>query len=398
MSSAVPASVVVKKPGRHAVSTGHPWLRSDSVTANEALADGEVVEILDQEGNWLARGIYNSQSHLKVRVYSRRRDQPLDQAFWTGRIREAVELRKRLGMLAPERACRLIFSESDRLSGLIVDQYADSLVVSLTAKATADRIEPIVAGLKEALADFPLQRIIVRTDSNMVRSEGMEPVDLVALGELPDQPVVIHENSLQYQVDLRDGQKTGFYLDQQWNRQLFSHLVSGRVLDVCCYTGGFAMAAAKAGCSQVTAVDTSLPVLEMAEANSQLNQLKIDFVKADCFDYLVHLKEQKATFDSIVLDPPKFAGRKNDVPSALRAYHRLNRDALDLLAPGGLLVTCSCSGRVTPEEFRHAVLGASRRAGRDVQILYFNGPSPDHPVLMACPETQYLKCLIARVY
>lgn len=396
-SSALP-SVVVKKPGRQAVLSGHPWLRTDSVVLGPGLEDGQAVDIVDQEGNWLARGIFNHASHIKVRVYTRDRSQPLDQSFWTQRIQAAVQLRRQLGLLDSHRACRLVFSESDLLSGLIVDQYADSLVVSLTAKAMAVRIPEIVDGLKSALHDFPLNRLIVRTDNNMIKSEGMEAVDQVAVGELPVEPVTIHEDQVQYGVDLRDGQKTGFYLDQQENRQRFARLASGRVLDICCYSGGFALSAASAGCTDVTAVDSSLPVLEMAEANAQRNGLSVDFVKADCFDYLTHLKQEQQQFDSIVLDPPKFAGRRNDVPAALRAYHRLNRGAMDLLRPGGLLFTCSCSGRVSPDEFRQAVLGASRRAGRSVQVLYYLGPSPDHPVLMSCPETQYLKCLIAKVF
>lgn len=398
MSTTSSATVVVKKPGRQALLSGHPWLRRDSLIASEDLVDGGVVEIVDEQGSWLGRGIYNPQSHLTVRVYTRTRNQQLDGDFWCQQIQQAVDLRRRLNRLHAGEACRLVFSESDLLSGLIVDQYAQSLMVSLTAKATAQRIDEIGEALRQAMGDFDLQRIVIRTDNNMLASEGMEAVDQVFLGDLPDEPVEILENDLTFQVDLRDGQKTGFYLDQRDNRKLFGQLARGRVLDVCCYSGGFALAAARGGADSVTAIDSSLPVLEMAEQNARRNGLEIDFVKADCFDYLEHLKQQNEKFDSIVLDPPKFAGRRNDVPSALRAYHRLNRHALELLKPGGLLFTCSCSGRVSAEAFRHAVLGASRRAGRQVQLLYQNGASPDHPVLLSCPETEYLKCIVARVY
>lgn len=392
--------IVTKEPGKHAVLNGHPWLRGQSIQSNSAdLTDGQEVEVVDRDGNFLARGIYNSSSYIKVRLYTRQAGQKLDEDFWRSRFKLAIDLRRDLQMLDPEGACRLVFSESDQLSGLIVDRYANHVVMSLTAQATQSRWQMLAKVLQETFSDFPLASLTVRTDPNMMGNEQMEAVDQTVGGVLPESPIEIVENALRFQVNIRDGQKTGFYLDQRYNRQRFAALAHGRVLDVCCYSGGFAIAAAASEkVTHVTAVDSSLPALELAQTHADLNQCReIDFVKADCFDYLTHLKQSGVKFDSIVLDPPKFAGRRQDVDSALNAYTRLNRLALEVINPGGLLVTCSCSGRVFPEEFVQAVTVAGRKAGRDLQVLFQSGASPDHPVLLSSPESQYLKCVFCRV-
>jgi len=395
------AVIVAKEPGRHAIQSGHPWLRSNSLQIPSApIEDGSEVDVVDRDGTWLARGFYNSNSFLKVRIYSRKPGQLLDDDFWRSRIQAALKLRRDLGLIKPTGACRLIFSESDQLSGLIIDQYAGHFVMSLTAKATQIRWKSIAKLFHECFTDFPIQALIVKTDANMVANEKMESTDAVEFGEFPSQPIEIIENDLKFQVSFSEGQKTGFYLDQQFNRKLFSELAFGKILDICCYSGGFSLSAAKGGRStSITAVDSSMSALEQAEIHAKINGFEdIDFVKADCFDYLTHLKSAGTKFDSIVLDPPKFAGRRQDARVAMNAYYRLNRLALDLINPGGLLLTCSCSGRVLPDEFVQAVTSAGRRTGRELQLLHQTGASPDHPVLLSCPETQYLKCLVIRVH
>lgn len=399
-TTALEKQVVVRPPGRHAVLSGHPWLRKNSLAAvGPATEPGDEVVIVDREGNRCGRGIYNGDSQLAVRVYSLDADRALEASFWQQRLSQAVELRRRLGLLTPAGACRLVYSESDRLSGLIVDQYADTLMISVTALAMFRRWSLIADWFRDQFREVPIRRILVRTDPNMLRQENMPEFQQVLMGEGSGWTVEVLENGLKFQVDPFSGQKTGFYLDQRVNRATLGQVARGRVLDVCCYTGGFALSAARnPEVTQVTAVDASLPALQQAEVHAGLNQLTgIDFVKADCFDFLTHLKQERQLFDTIVLDPPKFAGRQQEVAPALQAYQRLNRLAMEVLAPGGLLMTCSCSGRVLPEEFLQAVMLAARKAQREVQVLAQTGASPDHPVLLSCPETQYLKCLLCRV-
>jgi 23S rRNA (cytosine1962-C5)-methyltransferase len=392
--------VVVRPPGRQAVLAGHPWLRRNSIASTGGdLQSGDEVVILDREGSVCGRGLYNPDSQLSVRVYSRRANQVLDQAFWHERLSRAVALRQQLNLLTPDGACRLVFSEADQLSGLIVDQYADTLVLSLTAKAIYLRWAIFAEWFRDHFHAVPIRRILIRSDANILRQENLPEFQEMLVGDLPTAPIEFVENGVRFQVDPIGGQKTGFYLDQRDNRATLGRVASGRMLDICCYTGGFSLAAAKLGrATSIMAVDSSMAALEQAERHAALNEATgIDFVKADCFDYLAHLKTEGRHFETIVLDPPKFAGRQQDVSHALQAYMRLNRLALDVLAPGGLLMTCSCSGRVLAEEFWQAVMIAGRKAGRDVQVLEQSGASLDHPVLMSCPETQYLKCLLCRV-
>lgn len=392
--------VVVRPPGRQAVLAGHPWLRRNSIASTGGnLLSGDEVVILDREGNGCGRGLYNPDSQLSVRVYSRQANQPLDQSFWHQRLERAVALRQQLNLLQPDGACRLVFSEADQLSGLIVDQYADTLVISLTAQAIYQRWQIFADWFRDHFRVIPIRRILVRTDANILRQENMPEFQDVSLGELPTAPIEFLENGIRFQVDPIGGQKTGFYLDQRDNRAKLGRLATGRTLDICCYTGGFSLAAAKLGqTTAIMAVDSSMAALEQAERHAVLNQISgIDFVKGDCFDFLAHLKSEGRQFETIVLDPPKFAGRQHDVNHALQAYTRLNRLALDVMAPGGVLMTCSCSGRVLPEEFWQAVMLAGRKANREIQVLEQTGASPDHPALMSCPETQYLKCLVCRV-
>jgi 23S rRNA (cytosine1962-C5)-methyltransferase len=399
-SSTAEKQVVVRPPGRQAVIAGHPWLRRNSIASTGGeLQSGDEVVILDREGSGCGRGLYNPDSQLSVRVYTRHANQSLDQGFWHERLQRAVNLRQQLNLLQPDGACRLVFSEADQLSGLIVDQYADTLVLSLTARAMYQRWQVFAEWFRDHFRAVPISCILVRTDANMLKQENMPEFQEVLLGELPTSPIEFRENSIRFQVDPIGGQKTGFYLDQRNNRSTLGRLATGRMLDICCYTGGFSLAAAKLGqTTSIMAVDSSMAALEQAERHAALNQvIGIDFVKGDCFDYLAHLKAEGRQFDTIVLDPPKFAGRQHDVSHALQAYTRLNRSAFDVLAPGGLLMTCSCSGRVLPEEFWQAVMLAGRKAGRDVQVLEQTSASPDHPVLMSCPETMYLKCLLCRV-
>ncbi len=393
----------------------HPWVLDSAIDRVEgAAADGDVVELLSDKGKFIARGIFNSRSRIRVRLYTWDADTPLDGAFWRQRIAAAVELRSRLGYDDPQGAARLIFSEGDGLSGLIVDRYADYLAVQVTAQAMAVRLPQIVPMLVEMLHP---RGVMLRTERGVSRSEGIElrdgPWGTVPAfaeaktglspspwGQPPAGPILIVDNGLTYEVDLAEGQKTGFYLDQRENRVAAArYLRDRRVLDMFCYSGGFALAAAAlGGARKVLGVDTSERAVLLAQANAERNGLKnVRFQQGDGFETLQSLLAAGERFGGVILDPPKFARSRGAVDEALRAYHWLNRFGVSLLEPGGTLVTCSCSGHVSREDFLYMLVGVAQQTHREIQILDQRGASPDHPVSAACLESEYLKCFICRV-
>jgi len=424
----------------------HPWVRESAVERVEPTSiagehfldlDGQVVDLVNDKGKFIARGIYNSQSRIRVRLYSWSPLVTLDEAFFRQRIETAIELRRQLGLQASGQreladgaewpvqggtpsgglrlplavdalagdvlarransAVRLVFSEGDGLSGLVVDRYGDYLVVQVTALAIAHRLEMIVGILQELLA--PLA-IVLRTEKSMAQIEGVELAEGNVWGELADGTLEIEEHGLRYQIDLHDGQKTGFYLDQRDNRRAAAAYCQGkRVLDMFCYTGGFAMCASRLGhAASVLGIDTSKKAIAQARVNAKLNDLaNASFDTGDGFQTLDAMLAQERQFDAVVLDPPKFARNKSGVNQALMAYHRLNRAAIGLLPPGGILITCSCSGGVTREDFLLMLSGVAQKSGRDIQILEQRGAAADHPVSATCLETEYLKCYVCRI-
>jgi len=376
----------------------HPWVLYSAVDrVKGSPADGDVVDLMSDKGKFIARGAFNGRSRIRVRLYTWRAEETLDEAFWRRRVESAVRLRAALGYDDPQGAARLVFSEGDGLSGLIVDRYAGYLVVQVTALAMAVRLPQIVAVLADLVRP---QGIMVRTDQAVSRAEGLELPHGCPWGSAPQGPVIIAGGGLRYQVDLSDGQKTGFYLDQRENRGAAAGYFRGRrVLDAFCYTGGFGLAAsALGGARDVLGIDSSHKAIEMARANAELNGLaNVRFDAADSFEALAARRTAGERFGGVVLDPPKFAGSRRTVQEALRAYHWLNRLGVELLEPGGILVTCSCSGHVSRDDFVSMLLGVAQQTGRDLQILQHRGASPDHPVMVTCPESEYLKCVICRV-
>jgi 23S rRNA (cytosine1962-C5)-methyltransferase len=290
-----------------------------------------------------------------------------------------------------------VFSESDGLSGLIVDRYGEYLVLQPTSLAMAQRLEMIQAILFDLLKP---RGILLRTEKSMANLEGAALVEGHFWGQLPQSPISIVENGVQFQLDLSGGQKTGFYLDQRENRRAAAAYLRGRrVLDMFCYTGGFSLAAARLGGAKETlGIDGSKRAIAQARLNAELNGLpQCKFDVADGFKTLDALAEQGEKFDAVVLDPPKFARNRSGISQALMAYHRINRAAVELLTPGGILVTCSCSGSVPREDFLLMLSGVAQKSKRDLQILECRGAAPDHPISATCLETEYLKCVIARV-
>lgn len=375
----------------------HPWVLASAIERVEgAPADGDVVDLVSHTGRFVARGIWNSQSRIRVRLYTWRPEEALDEAFWRRRLEQAVALRTLLGYDDPQGACRLVYSEADGLSGLIVDRYGPYLVVQVTAAAMACRTPMVVDWLRERLQP---KGIFLRTDPVMLRAEGLRLEDKPLWGETPAEPVEICEHGVLHLVDLAQGQKTGFYLDQRENRRVAALYARGRrVLDMFCYTGGFALATAAAGAESVLGIDDSPKAVALAQANAQRNGLSnVRFEQGDCFKTMERMLTENQRFGCVVLDPPRFARSRRSVRQALRAYHWLNRLGVELLEPGGILVTCSCSGHVSREDFFQMLMGVSEKSARSIQILHQRGAAPDHPVLAVCRETEYLKCFICRV-
>ncbi len=363
-----------------------------------APVDGDVVDLVAENRKFIARGILNTQSKLRVRLYSWQQE-ALDASFWNRHLEAALRLREQNGLLAgPEAAARLVFSEGDGLSGLIVDRYADYLAVQVTSLGIAKRLGTVF--LPALVSLFRPQGIFLRTERGTARSEGVRFEDGLVWGTAPDGPVFISEHGIRYGVDVAAGQKTGFYLDQRENRlQAAGYLAGRRVLDVFCYTGAFSLVAARHGpCVEVLGLDSSPKAVALAQANAQLNNItQVRFQSGDAFEAL----EQRATagekFGGVILDPPKFCRSRHAVDDALRAYHRINRLAVELLEAEGILVTCSCSGHVLREDFLAMLSGVSQKSGRQIQVLEQRGAGVDHPVHVSCPETEYLKCFVCRV-
>ena len=399
-ASGLPVATVILKPKRARPFFGrHPWVLDAAVARVEGSpADGDVVDLATHEGRFVARGLWNSASRLRVRLYTFAAEVQLDDALWRARLESAVALRRSLGLDAREGAARLVNSEGDDLSGLVVDRYGDYLAVQVTALAMARRLDT----LADTLMDLVTPRgILLRgADRGLAKLEGLQLPDRLLRGAAPDGPIFVREYGLTFGVDLTEGQKTGYYLDQRDNRQAAARYARGRrVLDMFCYSGGFAVACAvSGGARSVLAVDGSSRATALAKANAELNgAANVAVETADAFEKLDALRNGGERFGMVILDPPKFARSRATAEDALRAYHRINRVGVDLLEPGGILVTCSCSGSVSRDQFLEMLGGVAQRAGRSLQFLECRGAAPDHPVSASCLEGEYLKCVIARV-
>jgi 23S rRNA (cytosine1962-C5)-methyltransferase len=376
----------------------HPWVYPGAISTIEGSpADGEEIDLLSHERKFVARGLYNSQSKIRIRLYSWMPEEPLDRAFFRSKLESAIRLRHQvLGLSGANQACRLVFSEADGISGCTVDRYGPWLIVQFTSLALAQRREMFMELLVELLQP---EGIYLRTERGIGKLEGLELQDGPLWGKTPDEPVIIEEHGMRFQVHLTEGQKTGFYLDQRDNRQAVARLAVGRrVLDAFCYTGGFALHAAKAGAVEVWGVDTSENAITLALSNALLNDLtNVHFESAEIYDFLNSRVEAHDKYGLIVLDPPKFARNRNAVDEALRGYRRLHILALRLLEPDGILVSCCCSGLISQAMLAGLLAQVAVEERRDLQILEWRGQAPDHPVAATCLESNYLKCLISRV-
>ncbi len=373
---------------------GHPWVFAGSVERGRA-DPGETVRVEAADGRFLAWGAYSGESTLRVRAWSFDESERIDRAFFQRRIAAALALRQRLPIASSGR--RLVHGEADGLPGLVVDQYGDVLCAQFGSTG-AERWKQILADL--LLAATGTSRLYERSDASVRALEGL-PVQTGWLRGEGDTQCTIDEHGWRLTLDVASGHKTGFYLDQRDNRALFSRWVrqcgSARVLNCYCYTGGFTVAALAGGALQVTSVDSSAPALARVQAHVALNGF--DPARSDCLDadvnqFLRESLQARRQFDAIVLDPPKFAPTAAHAERAARAYKDINRLALMLLAPGGLLFTFSCSGGIGPELFHKIVAGAAIDAGVDGAIVERVAAAPDHPQTMRFPEGEYLKGLL----
>lgn len=391
---------VILKPGRSTPFINrHPWLFSGAigkVTGNPEA--GDWVKVTDDKAHFIAYGLFNPHSQIRVRLYAFDEQAIPDNNFWHLALQKAIDLRvKTLGEnFQKDNACRLINSEGDGLPGLTVDRYGDYLSLQFTSLAVYAYKDLILKSLVELVNP---KGIILRTEQKILAEEGLELKDGLVWGNLPEEPIVIKENGICFEINLASGQKTGFYLDQKANRIAVESFAKGReVLDLCSYTGGFALHAAQAGASKVTAVDVSAHALQLAERNAKINNLSnIEFIKSDMFKYLDKCMAEGKNYDLIILDPPKMTHSKGSVSNALSGYLQLNASAMKSLKPNGVLFTCSCSGRVSKDDFLFMMHKASMIANKQLRILEVRGADTDHPISPACPESEYLKCFVCGV-
>ncbi len=386
--------IVLKKGREKSLKRRHPWIFSGAVEKASGKA-GDTLDVLDSSKHFLARAAYSPKSQIRARGWTCDAAEPVDAEFFRHRVQKALALREALPAAKHANALRLIHGESDGLPGLVVDRYADVLVAQFLAAGVERWRDPILDALTELSG---CTAIFERSDAEVRKLEGLEPRVGFARGNRNAARCPIIEYGLNFRVDVEQGQKTGFFLDQRENRQRVRALAAGReVLDGFCYTGGFSIAALAGGAKRVTAIESSAPALQVAKENLAANPLdasKVDFRQADVFSELRKLRDSAARFDLIILDPPKFAPTAAQVKKAARAYKDITLWALKLLAPGGLLATFSCSGGVSAELFQSIVAGAALDAGGDARIIERFGAAADHPVALAFPEGEYLKGLL----
>lgn len=373
--------------------SAHPWIYQKMVDKpSRKVPNGSVVDIVDRTGTWVGRGFWNGHSRISLRVLTTDPNQAIDAAFFRQRIAQAVAFRRQwLGLDAVTDAYRLVHAEGDHLSGLVVDRFGSILVMEFFAAGMFRFREAIMQALRE---EFPDGRFYWFAEEHVQKQESFD------CREPPvPEPVIISEHGLRFRVAPGAKHKTGFFLDQRDNRRRLAEFCSGRrVLDLCCNTGGFAIyAKALGGADEVIGLDLDEEALELARGNANLNQARVRFVQSDLFPWLRDAITHGQRFDVVILDPSKQTRSREDLHQALKRYLDMNRLALQVVAPGGLFLTCSCTGLVREEDFLEVVRRAAWQAGRTVQVFHLSGASGDHPWLLHVPEGRYLKAVWCRV-
>lgn len=380
--------VKISQRGADRIRSGHLWVYRSDVRSAEAQS-GDAVRVTDEHDNFVGRAFFSSRSQIALRLLTRD-DIPIDREFFKSRIRTAAEYRGRV--VSDTEAYRLIYGESDLIPSLIVDRYADWLVLQTLSQGTESRKEEIVSLLVE---EFSPRGILERNDPRVRELEGLERRNSILYGEVPDK-IVAAQNGIRFVHDLHTGQKTGGFLDQRENHRAAAKYASGQVLDCFTYHGGFALTiAAKA--DRVEATDLSGAAITIARENQQLNNIaNVTFSEANSFDALKAHDSSGRKFDMVILDPPAFAKNRESVPAAVRGYKEINLRALKILKPEGTLVTCSCSYHIPEALFLNVIAEAANDARRATQVIERRTQARDHPILLTMPETHYLKCFIIR--
>ena len=399
--------ITITPKGEAALTGGHPWVYEGEVTAADGTPeDGGLVDVVSRRGSWLGCGFYNSHSRIRVRLVSRNANDDFSDAFWERRIRYAWDYRKTVIGETDSRCCRVIFGEADLFPGLTVDRFESVLVtqtLSLGMERIKDRLFPLLAKVlredgQEIRGIYERNDVALREREGMTQNKGWYPLP----GETPPETttVDITENGIVYTVDFENGQKTGFFLDQKYNRLAVAKLAKGKtVLDCFTHTGSFALNAAKGGAAHVTAVDVSEFAVQCAAENARRNGLEtvMDCVAANVFDLLPELEKQPRKYDFIILDPPAFTKSRRTVANAMTGYKEINYRAMKLLPRGGYLATCSCSHFATEELFIKMLRSAARDAGVQLRQIECRQQCADHPILWGVEETNYLKFFIFQV-
>lgn len=401
-----PVFTVTPKAER-SLRAGHPWVYGEEITAVEGgYRNGDMVDVVSSKGRYLGTGWVNDHSKIRVRILSRNANDTFDEAFFRRRVRYALDYRKTVMGPADYRCCRLIFGEADQFPGLTVDRFENVLVTQTLSLGMEQRkkwvFRALVEGLREDGAEiaalYERNDVAIRELEGLRQNKGFYPLE--GLRDDLDGHVIITENGLRYDVDYIEGQKTGFFLDQKYNRQAAARLAQGRrVLDCFTHTGAFALNAAAAGAAHVTAVDVSQFALELATENGRRNGLtNLDFLCADVFDLLTRMaREKKCDYDYIILDPPAFTKSRATADRAYHGYKEINLKAMRLLPRGGYLATCSCSHFMSDEMFRRMLREAAQDAGVTLRQIEARQQAPDHPILPGVPETDYLKFYLLQV-
>jgi 23S rRNA (cytosine1962-C5)-methyltransferase len=370
----------------------HPWIFQKLVEKPAVRPKpGSIVDVVGVDGTWIGRGFYNGHSRIALRMLEGDPDVAVDAAWFARRIADAVALRRDVLQLdTVSDAWRVVHSEGDGLSGLVVDRYADLLVVEFFSAGMFRHREWVYDALR---AQFPGCRFHAFADEHVQKQESFD-----FRGSEPAAPAIITEHGIRFRADPAGAHKTGFFADQRENREWLSHRVAGqRVLDLCCNTGGFAVYAAVRGASEVVGIDIDIDVIEIARGNAKLNNVRPRFVQADIFPWLRDAAARGEQFDVVILDPAKMTRDRDQVIPALKKYLDMNKLALGVVKPGGLFATFSCTGLVSEEQFLDMLRRAAFYAGRTVQVLKISGAGPDHPFLAQVQESRYLKAVFCRV-
>ena len=393
------AVVTLKKGEGRVLKAGGAWIYDNEIASVMGnFENGDIVLVNDFDGYHMGKGFINTNSKITVRMMSRNADDEINEAFLTMRLRNAWEYRKKV---VDTSSCRLVFGEADFLPGIVIDKFEDVLVVESLALGI-DRMKPdIIRILKEILAEdgIIIRGVYERSDAKVRKLEGMESFKGF-IGSEFDTKVQIVENGVKYMVDVKDGQKTGFFLDQKYNRLAIHKLCPGaKVLDCFTHTGSFALNAGIAGAASVLGVDASEPAVEQATENAKLNGLedRVKFICRDVFELLPELEEAGEQYDLVILDPPAFTKSRNTIKNAAKGYREINLRGMKLVKPGGFLATCSCSHFMDFELFTKTIGQAAGNAHRRLRQIEFRTQAPDHPILWAADESYYLKFYLFQV-